>query len=163
MATRTYSNETIEVYWDSSRCIHTGVCLDGYRDVFDVAVRPWIRLQGADADHVAATITACPSGALAYRRLDGGQDEAPEIPATIIPWPNGPYFARGDLRVEDRHGEVFAVGPRATLCRCGSSKNQPFCDLSHREVGFRSYPQALSEGRKSAEAPSDIGTRLDVE
>ena len=53
-----------------------------------------------------------------------------------------PYFVRGSFQVEDRHGNTFDTGPRATLCRCGHSQNQPFCDLSHREAGFRSYPRA---------------------
>ena len=44
----------------------------------------------------------------------------------------GPYAVRGDLRLD---GEP--AGYRATLCRCGASKNKPFCDGSHHEVDFR--------------------------
>jgi hypothetical protein len=44
---------------------------------------------------------------------------------------SGPYAFRGDLRID---GEAF--GYRATLCRCGVSKNKPFCDGSHHDVKF---------------------------
>lgn len=156
MASRTYRNDDIEVYWDSTRCIHTGRCLQGYDSVFDVSHRPWIELDGADVDRVVATVESCPSGALAYHRLDDGPDEVPDSPATVVPWPNGPYFVRGDLEIQDRHGGLFGAGMRATLCRCGASNNQPFCDLSHREVGFRSYPQTVSDDRANAESPRDV-------
>jgi CDGSH-type Zn-finger protein len=43
----------------------------------------------------------------------------------------GPYAVRGDIRLD---GE--AAGYRLTLCRCGASKNKPFCDGSHHEVQF---------------------------
>lgn len=158
MAKRTYSNGQIEVLWDSSKCIHTGRCLQGYAEVFDTSRRPWIELAGAATEQVADTVATCPSGALTYRRLDGGPGEQPEVPSTIVPWPNGPNYVRGNFEVRDRHGAVFAVGPRATLCRCGASKNQPFCDLSHRDAGFKSYPQAVADARDSAESPSDIAT-----
>ena len=42
----------------------------------------------------------------------------------------GPYAYRGDLRVNGA-----SIGFRATLCRCGASKNNPFCDSSHHDIG----------------------------
>jgi hypothetical protein len=44
----------------------------------------------------------------------------------------GPYAFRGDLRLS---GNV--VGFRVTLCRCGASRNKPFCDGTHAKIGFR--------------------------
>jgi CDGSH-type Zn-finger protein len=74
---------------------------------------------------------ACPSGAITYHRLDGVHDEtAPPVNLASIR-EAGPYAFRGQLEIE---GEP--VGYRATLCRCGASKNKPFCDGSHHEVGF---------------------------
>lgn len=157
MTKRTYSNDQIAVHWDSERCIHTGWCSASLEAVFDVNKRPWVQLEGAEVDAVVATVEQCPSGALRYERLDGGPGEAPDDPVSIVPWPNGPLFVRGEFKVEDRHGGEFETGPRATLCRCGESRNHPFCDLSHRKSEFRSYPRAVAEERSTAEVPTDVG------
>ena len=47
MATRTYENEDLTVFWDSSRCIHTGICLRSLPGVFDLRSRPWVQVDGA--------------------------------------------------------------------------------------------------------------------
>lgn len=147
MAKRTYSKDVIEVHWDSDRCIHTGWCSKELLAVFNPQQRPWIQVEHGTVDEIIHVIENCPSGALSYTRTDGGPQEPVEQPATIVPWPNGPYHVRGSYVVQDRHGETFDAGPRATLCRCGHSNNQPFCDLSHREAKFRSYPRvAESDG-----------------
>ncbi|MGI9585750.1 MAG: (4Fe-4S)-binding protein [Acidimicrobiia bacterium] len=156
MTRRTYENAEIRVLWDSSVCIHTGLCLRGGQGAFDVERRPWVDLEATDTETIAAAIEACPSGALRYERLDGGPQEQPAVPTTIIPWPNGPLMVRGEVEVQDRHGDTFVSGPRAALCRCGDSSNQPFCDLSHREAGFRDFPRVEKAQRKAATDPSGI-------
>ena len=67
-ATREYGGAGITVHWDSGRCIHSGNCWRGAPTVFRPADRPWVHLEGADADEVARVIDTCPSGALTYRR-----------------------------------------------------------------------------------------------
>lgn len=150
---RDYATAEIEVHWDSERCIHTGWCSQALIESFNPEQRPWIQLDGAELDKIVAVVEKCPSGALTYTRLDGGPEEQPPVPATIIPWPNGPYFVHGSFEVEDRHGEVFDAGPRATLCRCGHSKRAPFCDLSHREAKFHSYPRVSEPELDDQEHP----------
>ena len=71
------------------------------------------------------------------------------MPATIVPWPNGPYFVRGSFAVTDRHGVEYDTAPRASLCRCGHSQQHPFCDNSHKEAKFRSYPRVEEEPAES--------------
>jgi uncharacterized Fe-S cluster protein YjdI/CDGSH-type Zn-finger protein len=141
MARRTYATDQIEVHWDSGRCIHTGWCSKALIEVFNTEQRPWIRLEAGPLDEIVKVVENCPSGALTYTRLGEGPQEETQVPATIVPWPKGPYFVRGSFEVKDRHGEVFDTAPRATLCRCGASANHPFCDLSHRESGFSNYPR----------------------
>ena len=51
---------------------------------------------------------------------------------------NGPLHLEGEVTIEDGNGEVIFRGEDAWLCRCGSSKTKPFCDGSHKIVGFRS-------------------------
>ncbi|WP_208029427.1 (4Fe-4S)-binding protein [Rhabdothermincola sediminis] len=65
--TRACENAHIRVLWDATRCIHTAICLRRLPEVFDVGARPWIDLSGAEAEEIAATIRACPTGALATK------------------------------------------------------------------------------------------------
>jgi len=51
MATRTYDKDDLTVFWDSSRCIHTGICLRSLHSVFNLKNRPWVNVDGADAEH----------------------------------------------------------------------------------------------------------------
>ena len=159
MTKRTYESDAIRVFWDSERCIHTGFCLQTEPDVFDVGRRPWIDVDAAEADAVAAAIEQCPTGALRYERLDGRPGEQSPPETVMIPWPNGPLIVKGTARVETRRGEVFAREHRLALCRCGASNNQPFCDNSHREVGFRDNPKVVADERQAAASPSDVGPK----
>ena len=156
MVKRTYESDAIRVVWDSKRCIHVGRCLRGLPAVFDAGKRPWINASAAAADDIAAIVESCPSGALLYERLDGGPQE--ELPATpeIVPRANGPLMVRGVVRVQTAAGEVFTESGRMTLCRCGASANQPFCDNSHRSVRFRDNPRVISSQREEARNPLDI-------
>ena len=59
-----------------------------------------------------------------------------EVKITVRP--NGPYRIEGPVTLEDVDGNRFELpGGRIALCRCGGSKNKPFCDGSHREIGFQ--------------------------
>ncbi len=53
---------------------------------------------------------------------------------------NGPYLVTGDITVVDQQGREFErpPGTGVAFCRCGHSANKPFCDGSHKNVGFES-------------------------
>lgn len=159
MTKRTYENEAIRVFWDSARCIHTGFCLRTEPAVFDVERRPWVDIDATNADSVATAVEKCPTGALRYERLDGLPGEQPPAETVIVPWPNGPLVVTGTVRVETRRGEVFAHEHRVALCRCGTSGNQPFCDNSHLEAGFRDNPRVVTDERHEADSPSDVAPK----
>jgi CDGSH-type Zn-finger protein len=57
---------------------------------------------------------------------------------TIKARANGPYKVEGPVRVIDAQGNEFVLPPgdAIVLCRCGHSATKPFCDKSHRRVGF---------------------------
>ncbi len=133
---RNYTGANINVTYDAERCIHAAECLRRLPAVFDTSKRPWVQPDNESADNVAATILACPSGALHFERKDGG--EAEPIPAhnTIRLTRNGPLYVRGDFTIVNSKGETVAHDTRATLCRCGGSANKPFCDNTHRKIGF---------------------------
>ncbi len=51
---------------------------------------------------------------------------------------NGPLRLEGDMEIVDPLGKAFGLAGRTvvSLCRCGHSANKPFCDGSHKTVGF---------------------------
>jgi uncharacterized Fe-S cluster protein YjdI len=65
---QTHEGRDIVVTFDPNICIHSGICVRGLRDVFDVRRRDWVHPDAAPADAVAAQIERCPSGALKYQR-----------------------------------------------------------------------------------------------
>jgi CDGSH-type Zn-finger protein len=75
-------------------------------------------------------------------------------PTTITPYRNGPYLVRGPFVMVDQKGKEIEVKRRVVaLCRCGRSQIRPFCDGTHKAIGFRADsgpPPAASE-----ELPTD--------
>jgi CDGSH-type Zn-finger protein len=65
-------------------------------------------------------------------------DHGDEHGATVVPYENGPLLIRGDFTLLTPDGKVIEPG-RGTvaLCRCGRSAIKPFCDGTHKAVGFR--------------------------
>jgi CDGSH-type Zn-finger protein/uncharacterized Fe-S cluster protein YjdI len=122
----------IVIRFEGKKCIHSRGCVLGRPDVFvPNAPGEWIHPDAAPAEEIAAIARACPSGAIMYERLDGGPAEAPPPVSTVHVRENGPLALHADA-------EIQGSGPvlRATLCRCGASKNKPFCDSSHTTAGF---------------------------
>jgi CDGSH-type Zn-finger protein len=69
--------------------------------------------------------------------------EASARPVSITACPDGPLLVRGDLVLFDDDGERIQPHRRTfALCRCGASAIRPFCDGSHKLVGFRTSPPA---------------------
>jgi uncharacterized Fe-S cluster protein YjdI/CDGSH-type Zn-finger protein len=160
VARRDYSTQQIVVHWDSDLCIHTGRCLRSLPEVFDTGRRPWVTVDAASADEVAATVRICPTGALRYERPDGAGEEVAEEPTTVEPRPDGPLFVRGRVRIVQPDGSVVDEGPRFALCRCGATTNPPFCNNAHRAIGWRSPAAGGADGRRErAHAPDDVDPR----
>jgi len=58
---------------------------------------------------------------------------------------NGPYMIDGAYTYTDADGnERTTSGSRVHLCRCGGSSNKPFCDGTHRKIGFRAPAAELT-------------------
>jgi uncharacterized Fe-S cluster protein YjdI/CDGSH-type Zn-finger protein len=153
---KVYRGKDIEVSFDLDICVHIGECLRGDRAVFDLDRRPWVLPDASDADVVAQVVERCPSGALQYRRLDGGAQEASAGTVRIVAVKDGPLMVTGEITVTRDDGSVETL-PRATLCRCGQSEHKPFCDNKHLEVGFHApgvpYKIHLSEVRVRPDRP----------
>jgi len=75
-STKRYTLNGITVTWKPGLCIHSGICARGLPAVFDPRRRPWIELQHADTDVIAAQVDRCPSGALSWTDAVGPDDPA---------------------------------------------------------------------------------------
>ena len=132
---REYATDEIVVEWHPHLCFHSQNCVNALPAVFDSSRRPWIEVDAATADEIDAAVDGCPSSALRLRRLRGA---ARPVPAEleVRPTPDGPLLVRGRLRVTLADGSSEEL-TRAAFCRCGQSRNKPFCDGTHREIGFK--------------------------
>jgi CDGSH-type Zn-finger protein/uncharacterized Fe-S cluster protein YjdI len=122
----------ITLRFDASRCIHSRHCVLGAPSVFLAKVKgPWLHPETVPVAQTVAVAHVCPSGAITYERHDGGPQETPPAVNVVRIRENGPYAIHAGIELTG-HGTLF----RATLCRCGKSRNKPFCDNSHRDSGF---------------------------
>jgi CDGSH-type Zn-finger protein/uncharacterized Fe-S cluster protein YjdI len=133
--------EKVVVRFDGKRCIHSRQCVLGAPNVFLANVEgPWIQPDAMTPEALTEVAHACPSGAITYERLDGGPAEtAPPVNIARIR-ENGPVALHGELNLIG-HGAIL----RATLCRCGASKNKPFCDTSHVAIGFKATGEPATQ------------------
>ena len=124
--------QSIDLIFDAQRCIHARHCVLGQPKVFKANVEgPWIDPDATTTEGLVTVAHMCPSGAIQYRRHDGGHEEAPPPVNLVQLRENGPIGVRADMLLDGK-----PIGYRATLCRCGASKNKPFCDSSHIAIGF---------------------------
>jgi len=61
----------------------------------------------------------------------------PDVDPTITIEKDGPYVVSGVYELTNSKGEHLHTKDNMLLCRCGHSKNKPFCDDSHIRVGFK--------------------------
>ena len=134
---RVYANETIEVQWEPKLCIHVRHCVRGLPQVFDPDARPWVIVDAAGADQVAEAVLTCPTGALHFRRLDGGPQEAAAEPPPSSRGRTARCSFAATCGSSTPDGRLIREDTRVALCRCGASGNKPFCDGSHRRIGFQ--------------------------
>ncbi|HEX5856884.1 MAG TPA: CDGSH iron-sulfur domain-containing protein, partial [Microbacterium sp.] len=58
------------------------------------------------------------------------------------PYPDGPLLVRGDVELIDEHGDPIERHRRTVaLCRCGVSAIKPWCDGTHKAIGFTTGPE----------------------
>jgi uncharacterized Fe-S cluster protein YjdI len=130
-----YATDEIVVEWEPRLCYHSENCVRSLPRVFDRDRRPWVKADAATADEVEAAVARCPSGALRSRRVGAVRKRLQ--PLNALASADGPLLLSGGVRVVAADGTVLYEGDRAALCRCGQSGNKPFCDGTHKTVGFK--------------------------
>lgn len=142
-----YPGKKIDVEWNGQLCIHIGECGQAKGELFSSNRNTWCQPDLVTVDDVIDVVERCPSGALIYTSKELIINESPDNENTVSVSYNGPYFIRGELDIEDRPDEMSGVAFRAALCRCGHSKNKPFCDNSHETEGFKDYGAVGDKGK----------------
>ena len=131
---REHSTDNITVTYDVRRCIHASECVHGLPEVFDPKRRPWIEPGKVEPDAVADVVRRCPTGALQFRRLDGGEQEPAPHRNVLAVSTDGPLYLSGDVEIAGTDGPVREF--RVALCRCGASTHKPYCDGHHLDASF---------------------------
>jgi CDGSH-type Zn-finger protein len=131
----TYVGKEVTVLDNRGTCCHSGNCTDHLPSAFRHEGDPFVDPNGASKDEIISIVRACPSGALGY--VDAGVTyTGEEREAAIYVSQDGPYHVRGGIMLQDVERDQGANLEHYALCRCGHSKNKPFCDGSHWYVKF---------------------------
>jgi CDGSH-type Zn-finger protein len=123
----------LELYDYGALCVHARFCMRA-GGIWNLTEKSGIPEAKQTAIEEACN---CPSGRLVIRDRRSGEIIEPELEKSIvvIEYPargeHGPYWVRGGIPVISADGKPYAIRNRLTLCRCGKSRNKPFCDGSH--------------------------------
>lgn len=130
---RSYEGREVTILDRRAICSHATHCVSELGAVFRQGERPWIDPDGAPRAAIEEAVRRCPSGALAYAVAGRDIQEFQRTPEIEVE-PGGPYRVRGGIRLS---GSLQPPNQEHyTLCRCGASKNKPFCDGAHHGIEF---------------------------
>ena len=138
----TYKGKDITIHDNRGVCSHFGYCSDELPSVWGMKKKPWINPDGSSVKKIINICEKCPSGALSYNlpnenRIQNvkGRDEQISISPRRYD-ADGPYNITGSIELKDPDGAAPESQEHYTLCRCGASKNKPFCSGEHWHVKF---------------------------
>jgi CDGSH-type Zn-finger protein len=127
-------NDPVRLIDDPSLCAGAAFC-----EAVDTDV--WTLAEASDDPAAQARFVAmvrrCPSGRLALLFPEATTFDEEQLPQEIGVVDDGPYWVRGRIPIEAADGTTYEVRNRVTLCRCGGSRNKPFCDGTHKRIRFR--------------------------
>jgi uncharacterized Fe-S cluster protein YjdI len=136
--TKKYSNGEVTIVWKPNLCIHSAICFNGLGEVFHPQEIPWITPEKSATQRIIDQINKCPSGALSfYMNSDSDKEDIKVNAETIVETsPNGPLLVYGNVSIKNSEGVITKKNNVTAFCRCGGSSNKPFCDGTHKEIGF---------------------------
>lgn len=157
---RQYSNKEITIYWKPDACVHASYCYRELIEVFDPGRRPWVDINGASTEKIIEIVNLCPTEALAWKWNDDALNDdvradmtnhvkfrRPELldkeamapaeePVSVKIMIDGPIVIKGNFTLVQGENSKDIVDGITSICRCGVSDHQPFCDGRHRKTGF---------------------------
>jgi CDGSH-type Zn-finger protein len=129
--TNEYAGKEITIVDNTDVCCRDRSCITGLPQVFENCDP-----NAAGPEDIIETIRKCPSGALTYKIGGTHCHDFGREPGIVVT-KNGPLKVVGGISLKDETGARPACEEHYTLCRCGGSKNKPFCDGTHAETDFR--------------------------
>jgi uncharacterized Fe-S cluster protein YjdI len=157
---RRYKNNEITVYWKPSACVHASYCYRELIEVFDPSRRPWVDINGSTTERIIEVVNLCPTEALTWKwnnkekNADVPRDQLnhikfrrPELinednpvseeqPVSVKIMVDGPIVIKGNFTINYDGKKKEVRESLVSICRCGVSDHQPFCDGQHRKIGF---------------------------
>lgn len=154
-----YPGNQATVSWSRNLCIHIGECGRAEGDLFIGGRKPWCQPDLAADDEVEEVVQRCPTGALSVEFADGSRLEQAPASNSIQVVYNGPLFISGELQIADAPVDLPGLKFRAALCRCGKSRNKPYCDNSHLNSDFSDYGAVGTAGDPDAKSGGPLEIR----
>ena len=138
---RSYTNGEITVFWKPKLCIHATTCYKELIEVFNPRKRPWVNMDGASTEEIIRVVKMCPTAALSFEYNKNvtpktTDTETLAVENEIKVMEDGPLIIKGNFKITGSDGTVFKTMKMTSLCRCGASNKMPFCDGTHRKIGF---------------------------
>lgn len=137
-----YEGTHITIYDNRGVCSHRGICYEDLKEVFMMDGKMRIDPDGASIEAIIDICERCPSGALSYslkseeRNLKGEKSDGEIRMAPRRYGYDGPIEITGGIAFEDEEGNRPESPDHYALCRCGASKNMPFCSGQHWSAKF---------------------------
>lgn len=132
----TYEGKEITIHYNRLLCSHAAECGKRQKAAFDSSRKPWIIADNASKEGLMEVVKACPSGALRYSLPGGDPQHDQGNDKGIKVEKDGPYRVTGIPLASPRLAKG-AHPEKYVLCRCGASKNKPYCDGSHYDIGWK--------------------------
>ena len=159
---RQYTDGDITVFWVPSKCIHATTCFRELIEVFNPGRRPWINMEGAPSRRIIEVVNKCPTQAIIWKNNSDLTEEelanqrhfvkeevTPETlsqlevknaerikPTNIRVMKDGPIVVEGQFKIIGGDNRELKPTKMTSFCRCGNSRSMPYCDGSHRKIGF---------------------------
>lgn len=133
-----YKGKDIDIHFNRSICCGAARCVNNFSNIYKSASKDWISPDKGTIDEVIHSVKACPSGALSYKLKNSSPKEEYENEEINI-IKGGPILVKGDIENEITSWSTDANKQKFALCRCGNSKNKPFCDYSHASLNKEEY------------------------
>ena len=132
-----FKGKEITILDNRGVCSADGACVRESPEVFQKDKKPmWIFPDSGSVRKTIETIEKCPSGSLSYKIGIQRIQDLNREPAIKIA-KNGPLEFVGWIQLIDDQESRPESSEHYTLCRCGASKNKPFCDNSHKKIEFK--------------------------